>query len=195
MAKANHVKEVQTIIDVGMNPEDATKLYDQITDKFTEYFSVIEVEEFHHKIGHLRVNDKRYFRQIIDEVAREYGLSWREVKYNEQRVKRCETCQSWFYTTARNGRSLTCERFGTYRRFDMTNRRYYYWFKDGRRLSECAVKYELSKRPNTVRRVQEVLYDPQPSGNDIPRQMFLQDVEEANQHCLNPYENEWKYWR
>lgn len=195
MTNASYVNEIQAVIDLGIPAEDVRKLYDALTDKFTEYYSVVDAEEFHDSIGHLRKTDKRYFRQIIDEVASEYGLTWREVKFVETRVKRCETCQSWFYVTARNGKSLTCERFGIYRRFNLTTRAYYYWERNGRKLSECAVKYELSKRPPTKRRVQEVSFDPSPSSADVMGNVFLDDVEKAHQRQINPYNNEWTYWQ
>jgi hypothetical protein len=190
---ANYVKEVQSIVDLGVPAEDVIKMFDAITDNFTEYYSVVDSDQFHEVIGDLRRTDKRWFRQIIDEVASEYGLSWREVKYEETRVKRCETCMSWFYGTARNGKTLTCERFGVFRRFNLTTREFYYREKDGRRLSECAVKYELARRP-VKRRVNEVLYDPIPNRDATKEQAIKQSVEEAYQRQLNPDANAWTYW-
>ena len=73
-------------------------------------------------------------------------LSWRNVKFVPSRVKRCITCQRYYYDVSRNGELLTWDLLGEYLIFDQTNRIYRYYHKNGVRLSVCAVEYDLRRR-------------------------------------------------
>ncbi|MCM3572523.1 hypothetical protein M3172_04930 [Mesobacillus subterraneus] len=194
----SYVKEVQAVIDLGYMERDALKIFEAITDHFADYIiGTVEVEEFHERALALRKNERAFYREMIDQALAYAGyseLSWREVKYDPSRVGRCAECMGWYYNVSRNGKKITCDRLGVYRQWDKTNREYRYYFKDGNKLSVCGAKYELARKP-TTRRVQEVLFDAMPGGDDVQGNVFMDKVEDAYQRKLNPDHNAWTYWQ
>jgi hypothetical protein len=193
----SYVKEVQAVLDLGYTEADAVKIFEVVVDRFERAVGGLEPEEFHDRVLDLRKNERAFYREMIDHALSytDYDeLTWREVRFEPTRVKRCAQCGNWFYDSSRNGKKITCNRFGVYRRWDMENRKYRYYHKHGNKLSECGARYELARVP-TTRRVQEVPFNPNPSGEDIEGNVFLDEIEDANQRHLNPYHNEWTYWR
>lgn len=168
----SYVKEVQDVIDLGIiNAEQTMIIYNELIRKFDTSPDASQTQASIYK---LRKNERNYYHELIDEVCKRYDerLSWRQVKFEPSRVKRCVICQSYFYDVSRNGKRLTCDLSGEYRVFDKTNRIYRYYHKNGVRLSFCAVEYDQRRRaapkdwteediiyPHSRRRVQEVGID------------------------------------
>jgi hypothetical protein len=197
MAKS-YVKEVQAVIDLGYSERDAVKIFDAVVDHFTGYvIGTVEVDEFREKALAMRKNERAFYREMINDAlawARFDELTWREVKFEPTRVKRCAHCMEWFYDTSRNARKITCDKLGEYRQWDQTNREYRYYVKDNARLSVCGARYELARKP-IKRRVQEIPFDMMPSSEDAYGNVFKDEVEDAHQRQLNPNHNEWTYWK
>jgi hypothetical protein len=192
-----YVKEVQALIDLGYSERDAVKIFEAIVDHFERHvLQTVEVEDFQEKALELRKSQRAYYRDMINEAlawAQYDELTWREVKFEPKRVKRCAQCMGWFYDTSRNARKITCNRLGEYRQWDQTNREYRYYNKDNARLSVCGARYELARKP-VKRRVQEISFDTMPSSEDAYGNVFMDEVENAHQRQLNPNHNEWTYW-
>lgn len=199
MAKVStksYVKEVQVVIDLGYSERDVVKIFEGVVDHFVSIVGGVEPEHYHERVLNLRKEERAFYREQLEQGiawAGYDGLTWRDVKFEPTRVKRCEQCMNWFYDTSRNGKKLTCDRFGEYKRFDFTNREFVYRYKDGDKLSVCGAKYEQARNPST-RNVQEVLFDAQPSGDDVMGNVMLDEIEGAYQEQINPYQTEWKYW-
>src|SRR4051794_28480764 len=144
--KTVYVSEVQNVIDLDIIHADQTKaLYNDILQNF---ITGVNAKETREHIRELRKHNRNYYHEIIDDVCKRYDerLSWRTVKLEPTRAKRCIICQSYYYDVSRNGKRLTCDLLGEYRVFDQTNRTYRYYHKNGVRLSVCAVEYDLRRR-------------------------------------------------
>ncbi|MGP4072640.1 hypothetical protein ACTWQB_08815 [Piscibacillus sp. B03] len=183
----SYVKEVQAVINEGLPEEVAIELFQALTEQFEGVDGHAETEQFKQNLLHYRKYDLVGFRRNIDKVCQDnplpIKLNWRKVKYQPKRIKRCEICGYYFYDVSRNGRKLTCDRYGEYFRFDFTNRTYRYYYKNGVRLSDCAAEYERRRRtgsvlyPNSNRKPYEVLIDFQPSENNKQGHALLNEVE------------------
>lgn len=182
-----HIKEVQDVIDEGISEPRAELLYQVITEKFEEICGQIETDDFQRSILDIRKNERPYFREVIDDVCNRYtfsaGLNWRNLKYEPIRIQRCQICGDYFYDISRNGKKLTCSKGGVYQTFDVTNRKYRYFHKNGKRLSVCGALYEQRRRagsvlyPESKRNPNEVLTDFNPDENDKKGHAWLNEVE------------------
>src|SRR5699024_4457505 len=172
-----YVKEVQRLIYEGIQATEATELYQRLTDRFEDISGHPETDQFQQHLLSLRKYDRPYYRQVIDDVCEPINMNWRTVKYDPTRIKRCETCGSYYYDVSRNGRKLTCDAGGVYYRFDRTNRTYRYFHKNGHKLSVCAAEYEKQRQGDTTRQPNEVLTDFQPGAGDAVGHAWLNKVE------------------
>ncbi|WP_042224135.1 hypothetical protein [Oceanobacillus manasiensis] len=157
-------KEVTAVIDAGL-PADATvQLFQVLTNHFAETDHCPEVYEFRDVLLAKRKYSRRKFHRSIDEVCAHYPLpvklTWRQVKYEPKRIRRCAVCSDYFYDVSRNGRSATC--------FNGLCPKYY---------------EQRRKRAGTIidpvyrRRVDEVLVDFQPGEHDKRGHAVLNEVE------------------
>lgn len=199
MTKVTLVSEAQKLREAGLTVDQVRVLYDAITDAFVAWCERPDVTEFRAELARPRKHERRLWHDLIDGGCEYFArlqpaaklppveLDWRSVKFEPERVKRCEVCQSWFYDIARNGRTLTCSRRGIYKRWDMTNRKFVYYVKNGARLSECAAEYELRRYDGGSRSVaksNEILNDFQPAEDDEKAINFLNYVELSGQKLL-----------
>jgi hypothetical protein len=187
---SSYVKEVQTAVNTGLTAKQAHGIYHDILDEFINMFDRPETEDFRREIADLRKHERGFYRTIIDLYVVEHGLDWRTVKFDERRVKRCEHCMNYYYDFSRNGLGKTCYRRGVYKRFNLTTREFYYRENHGIKMSECGVALENSKHP-TVRRVQEMPFDPNPSEGDKKGHAILQSVNGAYQRHLHRDSDWW----
>jgi len=180
-----YVKEVQRLIDAGIQATEAAELYQALTIRFENIHGHPETEQFQQHLLSLRKYDLSYFREVIDDACKPVNLNWRSVKFEPTRIKRCETCGNYFYDVSRNGRKITCDAGGIYHRFDKTNRTYRYYWKNGTRLSVCAAEYEKERQASygfgQPRQPYEILTDFQPGPNDAVGHARLNKVERQAQ--------------
>ena len=178
----------QVLKEKGLTDEQVRAIYDLITDKFVEWCDRPDIDDFRAKVASIRKHQRKLYHEIIDEACKTFAfftknaptLNWRNVKVEPRRFKRCAICHTTFYDLSRNGKKLTCDRRGEYKRWDFTNRQFVYYVKNGARLSECAAEYELRRRDTVARSVarsNEVLTDFNPDPNDIKGVKFLRYVE------------------
>lgn len=179
-------KEIQAVLNVGISESMTKHLYMSLVIEFDSICGDPEIPKFRKKIADIRKNERSFFREIIDKKCKLFkiDLDWRTVKFEPNRVKRCEVCGDLFYDVSRNGKSLTCYHKGTYKQFDMTNREYYYYHKNGNKLSVCAAEYE--KRRNDREKPDfypldkpfsnEIPTDYQPERNDKRGHAFLEEI-------------------
>src|SRR5690606_357961 len=113
-----------------------------------------------------RKDDRSYYHSIIDGgcvwVPYPIEMTWRNVKFEPKRVKRCAVCSDYFYDVSRNGGSVAC---------------FNGW---------CDHEYEVRrKRPGTIlapayrRRVNELLIDVNPSESDKQGHAILNEFEKS----------------
>ncbi len=160
MGKA-YVKEVQDVINEGLTDEVAVLLYQVLVERFERMSGHAETEEFQASLAELHKTERRFFRDWIFRFPLPVSLTWREVKFKPQRVRRCEICGDYFYNASRNGKRVTC-------------------YKGDR----CEREYEVRrKRPGTVidpiykRRVHEVPVDMAPDKRDNVGNAILTEME------------------
>ncbi|MFC7321956.1 hypothetical protein [Halobacillus campisalis] len=108
----SYIKEVQRLIDDGLNEEASVQLFQVLTNRFTFEMHRPETEDFRKGILECRKDQRKHFREIIDGECRKYPfpiqLNWRNVKFEPKRVKRCGICGGYFYDVSRNGNKITC---------------------------------------------------------------------------------------
>lgn len=108
----SYIKEVKRIIDEGIPSEVAIQLFQVLTERFEDISSDPDICEFQRKLLDLRKHERKFFRQVIDEVCSEFSfpikLSWRNVKFEPIRINRCVICGDCFYDVSRNGKKITC---------------------------------------------------------------------------------------
>lgn len=168
----SYVGEVQHVIDEGVPEEIAIELYNVLTEKFEKmYRSPPETEYLREDVASLRKNERRTFRDIIDETCARYPLpvdiTWRELKYVPERITRCEVCMRYFYDVSRNGRRLTCS--------EECNRNYRNYTRTGGTVMD----------PIYSRNVQEVPIDFSPASDDEVGNAMLDEVEMTRQRRLD----------
>ena len=161
-------KEVETVTNALGSQRTAIQLYQFLTEHFERMNGHPETSVFRQRLFDLHKEERAYFRSIIDEKCEEYYLdmlSWRNVKYKPERVKRCEVCYNYFYDVSRNGRSKTC-------------------FNGG----HCEREYEVRRgrggtiqEPEYSRSVNIEFIDMQPDANDKEGQAKLLEMEKARQ--------------
>src|SRR5699024_251790 len=189
----SHIKEVETLKQDGLPEQAAVEIFQAITERFDEIHAQPELGEFRQELLDLRKHERKEFRKVIDDICDKVNtaatmpvkLNWRNVRYEPGHVKRCEVCGDYFYDVSRNGRKLTCDAKGVYYTFDLTNREYRYYHKNGTKLSVCATEYEKCSRTGSIlypvskRNPNEVLFDPQPAKNDAQGHAIQNEVNET----------------
>lgn len=161
----SYVKEVRELIDDGLNEEAAVQAFQVLTLKFDEDFSIPQTEEFREELRKCKKHRRRQFRDVIDKFGEKYPfqmeITWRNVKFEPKRVKRCAICSEYYYDVSRNGRKLTC-------------------FNNG----ICEHEYEIRRKregdvidPIYKRRVEEIPIDFSPSNQDAQQTALLEEVE------------------
>ena len=86
-------KEVQAVLDLGILDEEQTKvLYHEILKNFGTSPDASKTQK---RIYDMRKNNRTYYHALIDDVCKRYdpSLSWRTVKFEPSRTKRCIICQ------------------------------------------------------------------------------------------------------
>lgn len=158
-------KEVTAVIAAGVPAEDVILLYQELTERFERVAGRPELTDFRRNLLDQRKHHRGLFHYEIDDVCRSLPwlpvrLTWREVKYEPLRIRRCAVCSSYFYDASRNGRTLTC----------YTN--------------YCRTEYERRKRrPGTIidpvyyRSVEEIPVDFSPAEDDAYGHALLNKVE------------------
>lgn len=159
---SSYIKEVQSLIDEGLNEEITLALYKCMTDELHMVCGGAGKEEFRARVAELRKNERQYYHEVIDSVCNRYPfpieLSWRNFKYEPSRVGWCDICGDFFYDASRNGKSLSCrDHVNEYR---------------NRVRAGGDILFPIS-----IRRRQEFLYDPQPGQGDIVGNAILNSVE------------------
>ncbi|MEI3596744.1 MULTISPECIES: CGNR zinc finger domain-containing protein [unclassified Oceanobacillus] len=161
----SYVKEVERLENEGIPAEAAVQLFQVLTERLEDVSSSPEVDEFQRKLLDLRKHDRRYFRQVIDDVCSEFPfpipLNWRNVKFEPIRINRCELCGNYFYDVSRNGKKITC-------------------YNGGR----CEHEYEVRRHregtlldPIYKRRKEEIPIDMSPSEDDSEGWAELNEME------------------
>jgi hypothetical protein len=160
-----YVKEVEQLIGEGLNEQAAVQTFQMLVNRFADEMHQPEVEDFREAIASTRKAQRAYYRSIIDEGCGAFPfpieMSWRNVKFEPKRIKRCAICSDYYYDVSRNGGSVTCYNNGI-----------------------CAYEYEIRrKRAGTVlepayrRKVQEIPTDFSPKADDAQANAFLNEVE------------------
>jgi hypothetical protein len=162
-----YVKEVEGLVNEGLTEEMAVQTFQMLVNRFGDAMHKPELEDFRAAIAETRKSERWYFRQVIDEGCAMFPfpmeMSWRNVKFEPKRVKRCEVCSDYFYDVSRNGGKITC-------------------FNNG----ICDHEYEIRrKRGGTIlepayrRRVNEIPIDFSPAEDDKQGNAILNEVEMA----------------
>jgi hypothetical protein len=163
--RKSYVKEVNSLISEGLTEQAAVQTFQVLVNRFGDEMHNPELEDFKEEVARARKEQRAYYRSIIDESCSRYPfpieMSWRNVKFEPKRIKRCEVCADYYYDVSRNGGSLTC-------------------FNNG----ICAHEYELRrKRAGTIidpvykRNVQEIPVDFSPAEDDEQGHAILSEVE------------------
>lgn len=149
-----YVREVEQLLDHGLSIEQVRKLYEIIARHIDNDMGTPDTEKLRGNVADMRKNERAEFHALIDDACREFTrkyadlsdslpeLNWRTVKVEPQRLKHCAVCYDLFYDINRNGRTLTCDHKGVYKRWDFKNRRFVYRTKNGKKLSVCAAEWE-----------------------------------------------------
>lgn len=167
----NYVSEVQNVIDAGLPEQVAVGLYNVITEKLERISGHPETNIFRARVKELKKEELGYFHVTIDAICKQYPLpikvDWRLLKYEPERITRCEVCSRYFYDVSRNGRSLTCS--------DDCQADYYRFTRTGGTAID----------PIYSRNVQEIPIDFSPSSDDALGYAMLNKVEDVAQEQLN----------
>jgi hypothetical protein len=193
--KKTYVSEVQDVIELGyIDEETAVEMYQGLAQEFAG--RAIEIEEIREELYNRRKDNLADWHAHIDLIVKDYDerLSWRNVKVEPSRFKKCRMprCNSIFYDVARNGKTITCNRF-TWWGYDRTNRKYKYRYdRYGDKMSVCAVNLDKYRRaaggnytdedllwPRSNRSVEEFLVDLQPGEDDAQGHAILNEMQEA----------------
>jgi len=161
----SYVKEVERLIEEGLNEQVAVQTFQMLVNRFADDMHRPELEDFREAIASTRKEQRAYYRSIIGEGCGAFPfpieMSWRNVKFEPKRIKRCSICSDYYYDVSRNGGSVTCYNNGV-----------------------CAHEYEIRrKRAGTVlepayrRKVQEIPTDFSPAQDDDYGNAFLYEVE------------------
>ncbi|MBU8730454.1 hypothetical protein KM915_10350 [Cytobacillus oceanisediminis] len=161
----SYVKEVERLIEEGLNEQVAVQTFQMLVNRFADDMHRPELEDFKLEIAKARKDDRAFYRSIIDEGCGAFPfpieMSWRNVKFEPKRVKRCAICSDYYYDVSRNGGSVTCYNNGI-----------------------CANEYEIRrKRAGTIlepayrRKVQEIPTDFSPKADDAQANAFMNKVE------------------
>ncbi|WP_182200405.1 CGNR zinc finger domain-containing protein [Paraliobacillus salinarum] len=177
----NYNKEASLLYEKGLTKFQITNLYQEILEEFYKACGHVETDVFIQKVKDVKRYERSYLHQIIDESCKRYlystDLTWREVKFEPKRIKRCKNCNAYFYDVSRNGRSLTCNIGGDYFVYDSTNRKFRNFYKNGEKLSVCGAELEIHKRtPIYKRKVNMILTDFFPAEGDIKGQAWLDEI-------------------
>ena len=174
MAQA-YVKEVNALIEMGQAEEVAVFVFDYLREKFEEDYHQPELSDFQQVLYDLRKYHRKKFHNLIDgyltELPMEKPLTWREVRFMPERIRRCHICMGYTYTTSTNGKKATCN-------------------------SEiCRQEYEVRRKrggemyaPSYSRRVNEILVNPMPDSTDAKGNALLDSMERSAWNQRNPYE-------
>jgi hypothetical protein len=165
MTTKSYVKEVNTLISEGLTEKMAEQTFQMLVNRFGDEMHKPELEDFRAEVLKARKEQRAYYRSIIDRGCGAYPfpieMTWRNVKFEPKRIKRCEVCSDYYYDVSRNGGSVTC-------------------FNNG----VCAHEYELRrKRAGTIidpvyrRTVQEIPIDFSPAEEDKQGNAILNEVE------------------